>query len=78
MGAADGLRIVERFTRVAADAITYELTLADPTTWTKPWAAEMPLKRVNAELYEYACHEGNYEMMIGMLKAARWEDRQRK
>jgi hypothetical protein len=77
MGAADGLRLVERFTRTAPDAIKYEMAFADAGTWTMPWAAEIPLKKVDAELYEYACHEGNREMMIGMLKAARWEDRQR-
>jgi hypothetical protein len=77
MGAADGLRLVERFTRSAADTIKYEMAFADATTWARPWAAEIPLKKVDAALYEYACHEGNHEMMIGMLKAARWEDSRR-
>jgi len=75
MGAADGLHLIERFTRVAPDVIKYEMTFSDPTTWTRPWSAEIPLKQVDADLYEFACHEGNYEMVAGMLGAARADER---
>ena len=37
MGSAENLHIVERFTRVAADTLQYEVTVDDLTTWTKPW-----------------------------------------
>ena len=77
MGAGAHLHLVERFTRVAADTITYQMTFDDPATWTKPWTAEMPLKQANQPLYEYACHEGNFEMMIGTLRAAHAAEQQR-
>ena len=70
MGAAEHLHLVERLTRVDADTIRYEMTFDDPTTWTRPWTAEMPLKRTEEALYESACHEGNFEMMTGFLLSA--------
>ena len=75
MGSAAGLRLVERFTRVAPDAIRYEMTMSDPATWATPWTAEMPLKQSDARLFEWACHEGNYHIMTGMLSAARSQER---
>jgi hypothetical protein len=30
----------------------------------------MPLKRTAQSIYEFACHEGNYLLMTGMLSAA--------
>jgi hypothetical protein len=71
MGAAENLHLVERFTRVGADEIRYEITLDDPTTWTKPWRAVVPLKRTEEKLYEFACHEGNEATEAGILSAAR-------
>jgi hypothetical protein len=70
MGAREGLRLLERFTRVAPDRLAYEITLDDPTTWTRPWTAMVPLRQRNEPLFEFACHEGNYELMTGMLRAA--------
>lgn len=75
MGSAVGLRLVERLTRVAPDTIKYEMTLTDAATWTQPWTAEMPLKQTAQALYEYACHEGNYHMLTGMLSAARAQEK---
>lgn len=75
MGASDGLHLVERFTRVAPDTIDYQMTIADETTWTKSWTALVPLKRTSARLYEFGCHEGNAEMMRGMLNAARADEK---
>ena len=75
MGATDRLRLVERFTRAAADRIEYTMTIDDPTTWSKPWTATIPLKQTREHLYEFACHEGNYEMIAGMLSAARADER---
>lgn len=77
MGSAAGLHLVERLTRVSADTIHYEMTLSDPTTWTKPWTAEMPLKQSTENLYEWACHEGNFHIMTGMLSAARAQEQQK-
>jgi hypothetical protein len=75
MGAAENLYIVERFTRVAADAINYEITLNDRTTWTRPWTAAIHLKRTPDKIYEYACHEGNVHTMEGILGAARADEK---
>jgi hypothetical protein len=71
MGSSDHLHLVERLTRVAPDRIDYEITIDDPTTWTKPWTAVIRLKRSAERLFEYGCHEGNYEVIRGMLAAAR-------
>jgi len=70
MGATENLKVVERFTRVAPDTINYQITLTDPTTWTRPWTAMMPLRQRNETLYEFACHEGNFHVMSGMLLGA--------
>jgi hypothetical protein len=68
------LRLTERFRRVDADTLLYEFTVNDPTTWTKPWTAQVPMTRSEGSLYEYACHEGNYGMM-NLLSAARAVDK---
>ena len=70
MGSAGQLHLVERLTRVAADTIAYQMTFDDSSTWTRPWTAEMPLKQSAEALYEYACHEGNFRMMTGVLLSA--------
>ena len=59
-GATDGLRIVERFTRVDADTIDYELTATDPASFTQEWTLANTLRKVVGPIYEFACHEGNY------------------
>ena len=71
MGATDNLRVVERFTRKAPDLIEYQITVTDPTTWTRPWTAMMPLRRRHETLFEYACHEGNYRQISGIVLGAR-------
>ena len=71
MGSSDRLHVVERFSRVAADRLDYQITIDDPTTWTKPWTAVIRLKRSPEKLFEYACHEGNFEIMRDMFAAAR-------
>jgi len=71
MGSSERLHMVERLTRVAPDQIDYAITIDDPSTWTKPWTAVIRLKRSTQRLFEYACHEGNYEIVRGMFGAAR-------
>ena len=65
-------RIVERFTRVGPTRIDYEFTVSDPTTWTKPWTARIPWNRIDPQeqMYEYGCHEDNYDE-IHFLTGAR-------
>jgi hypothetical protein len=77
MGSSDHLHLVERFTRVAPDRLDYEITIDDPTTWTKPWTAIIRLKPSSERLFEYACHEGNYEVIRNMFAAARASERNR-
>ena len=69
-GSADNLHLIERLTRVDADTIDYEFTVTDPTTWTRPWTARIPLNRNDGPLYEYACHEGN-DGLAGILEVNR-------
>ena len=57
-GSGEALHVVERFTRVDADTILYEFTLDDPTTWERPWSAEIPMVKTGGRLFEYTCHEG--------------------
>jgi hypothetical protein len=73
-GAGENLKLVERFTRSGPDALTYRFTVEDPTTWTRPWTVELPMVRADGELYEYACHEGNYGLK-NMLSNARAEEK---
>ena len=53
-------KVVERFTRVAADRIDYSFTVTDPATYARSWTAEIPMVPLPGGLFEYACHEGNY------------------
>ena len=71
MGSAENLHLVERFTRVAADEIRYEITVDDLTTWTKPWTAVIRLRGTQDKMFEVACHEGNQRIVEDMLSAAR-------
>ncbi|MEE2965940.1 MAG: hypothetical protein VX427_17605 [Acidobacteriota bacterium] len=63
-GAGENLRLVERYTRVDEDTLSYEATVEDSTVWTAPWTIRQELKRQSDEenriYYEPRCHEGNY------------------
>jgi hypothetical protein len=69
-GSTEALHVIERFTRVDAETVRYEFTVEDPKTWTRPWTAEIPMMRTEDFIYEYACHEGNYDL-ANILRAAR-------
>jgi hypothetical protein len=73
-GAAENLHLVERITRVGADEIEYRVTVTDPTTFTRPWTLAIPYVVTGEDMFEYACHEGNYGME-GILSGAREEER---
>ena len=73
-GANVNLRLVERFTRTAADVLTYQVTFHDPTTFTRPWTIELPARPGDGKIYEYACHEGNYGL-TNILRGHRYEER---
>jgi hypothetical protein len=61
-GASENLKVIERFTRTDEDTILYRFTIDDPTTFTKQWSGEVPMRATPEPIYEYACHEGNYAM----------------
>ena len=71
------MHFIERLTKVDANTIRYEVTVEDPTTWTAPWKfltlwrGDDPVYRKAEDLYEYACHEGNYRMMEDSLLGTR-------
>ena len=67
--------LVERFRRIDGDTVMYEFTVEDPTSFTRPWTAMMPLRRTDGPLFEYACHEGNIGMH-GIMAGARRLDTQ--
>ena len=64
------LHLLERLHRVSDDTLLYTFTVTDPTTWTQPWTVELPMRRSDLPMFEYACHEGNYGM-DGTLTGAR-------
>ena len=65
------LMLTERFERLDDDTLVYSFTVEDPTTWTAPWSVELPMRRSDMPIFEYACHEGNYGME-GTLSGARY------
>ena len=72
--------MVERFTRTDAETIDYQVTITDPSRFTRPWTARFPLSTDQAgrgvaagELFEFACHEGNYAI-ANVLRGARETD----
>ncbi len=72
-GSRENLHLIERYRRVDADTLSFQVTIEDPTTWTKPWTAVQTLKKNSDQknqVYEGGCHEGNYGM-IGMLANTR-------
>ena len=73
-GASANLTVTEKFTRVGKDRLLYQFTVKDPTVWAEPWSGEYEFSPTGGEVYEYACHEGNYALE-GILSAARAEDR---
>ena len=73
-GSTEHLHLVERFTRVDADTIEYTFTVDDPASYTRPWTASIQLRPLQGEIYEFACHEGNYGM-FNLLAGARAEEK---
>ena len=75
-GSGDALHLVERFTRVDAKTLLYEFTVDDPSTFTRPWSAALPMTKTTDRVFEYACHEGNYALP-DILRGARAEEKAR-
>jgi len=63
--------VIERYTLIDRDHLSYEATIDDPGTWMRPWTIAFPRQRDQSHgLYEYACHEGNYSL-ANVLRASR-------
>jgi hypothetical protein len=72
---SEDLKLTERFTRVSANTVNYEMIVDDPKTYTATWKVAFPItQEPGYQLFEYACHEGNMAMH-NMLSAARMEDK---
>ncbi|HEX7943164.1 MAG TPA: hypothetical protein VF495_00780 [Phenylobacterium sp.] len=65
--------VTERFTRIAKDELLYQFTVDDPVHYTQAWSGEYSFKPAKGQIYEYACHEGNYAMQ-GILRGARLDE----
>lgn len=74
-GSSEKLHLVEKIQRLSEETLLYTFTVTDPTTWTSPWTVELPMRRSDLPMYEYACHEGNYGME-GTLSGARVIEKQ--
>ena len=68
------MKLIERFTRTDADTLMYEFTVNDPSTFVRPWTAQIPMSKTEGPIWEYACHEGNYAM-TNVLSGARAEEK---
>ena len=71
-GSTANLKLTERYRRVDAETLEYEVTVEDPTVWVAPWTVRQELKRLsdqeNRIYYEPRCSDGNYglsAMFIG-------------
>ena len=71
---AKTLRIIERFRRVGQDAVDYQFTVDNPSFYTRPWTATLPMRPSDGPIFEYACHEGNYAI-VNVLGGHRAEER---
>jgi len=72
---APNMHLIERLTRLDQDTVAYEYTVTDPTVYTAPYTAMIPLRRTDGPIFEYACHEGNIGL-YGILAGARELERQ--
>ena len=72
-GTSRDLTLIEQFTRIDDDTIDYRATVDDVSSYAQPWTVAVPMKRVDEDVFEYACHEGNVGME-GILTGARAND----
>src|SRR5215468_2995725 len=77
-GSRENLHLVERWTRTGPRTLAYEVTIEDPTVWTKAWTAKQEFTKQSDEedriYYEPRCVEGNYGLP-GLLHGRRAEER---
>jgi hypothetical protein len=75
-GSSSQLHVIERFRPTSADTLDYRVTVEDPDTWAAPWTAQVPFRRTDNSMFEYACHEANYSMANSLrgMRAKEKED----
>jgi hypothetical protein len=73
-GSSENLHLTERFTPTGPDTMMYEFTVDDPTAFTRPWSAQIPMTRSKGPIVEFACNEGNYGMS-GIRAGARAQEK---
>lgn len=76
--ADEKLHLTERFSRAGDRDVLYEVTIDDPTAFVRPWTTVLVLRRTDARMFEFACHEGNYSLPNTLLGARAEEQRARK
>jgi hypothetical protein len=74
-GSWKNLKVTERLTRISPTEILYRFQVEDPDTWDQPWGGEYVFEPLNGQIYEYACHEGNYALP-GILGGARQKEKE--
>jgi hypothetical protein len=75
-GASPNQKVIERFTRIGPNKLKYAFTVEDPGVYAQPFSGEVAMNATKGQVYEYACHEGNYAL-TGMLAGARAEEKKR-
>ena len=73
-GTGETLHLIERFSRGDDETLLYEYTVNDPVTFTRPFTVALPMLKLEGQIYEYACHEGNYGL-YNQLAGARVQER---
>jgi hypothetical protein len=77
-GSRENLHLIERWTRTGSKTIEYEVTIKDPTVWTRPWTVKQEFTKQSDEenrlYYEPRCIEGNHALP-GILRGQRLEER---
>jgi hypothetical protein len=73
-GTSENMKVTERFTRVGPKQIAYRFTVEDPTNFVAPFSGEVAMNATDEQVFEYACHEGNYALP-GILAGAREQER---
>ena len=68
------MKLTERFTRTDENTLMYEFTVDDPSTFVRPWTAQIPMSKTEGPVWEYACHEGNYSL-TNVLSGARAQEK---
>ena len=68
------LHVIERLRLLDPDTLLYQFEIDNPTAFTRPWKGELTMSRADGNIYEFACHEGNYAL-TNMLRGFRATER---